>query len=71
MKPVSETLTSLCDHRQRQEGVGEQRSPVGDVIYVLITQLSERPDAEPADRMQGTLNYNVTELCQTSSGNIN
>lgn len=70
-EPVFETLTSLCDHGQRQEGVGEQRSSVGDVIYVLITQLSERPDAEPADRMQGTLNYNVTELCQTSSRCIN
>lgn len=64
-------LTSLCDHRQRQERVGEQRRAVGDgeVASVVIKQLSERSDAEPADRTQGTLHFNIAELIFQS--NIN
>lgn len=57
-------LTSLGDHRQRQERVGEQRRAVGDgeVASVVIKQLSERSDAEPADRTQGTLHFSIAEL---------
>lgn len=53
-------LTSLGDHRQRQERVGEQRRAEGEVASVLIKQLSERSDAEPADRTRGTFHFNIT-----------
>lgn len=64
-------LTSMGDHRQRQERVGEERRAVGDgeVVPVVIKQLSERSDAEPADRTQGTLHFNIAELIFPS--NIN
>lgn len=46
-------LTSLSDHRQRQECVGEERGAVGVAASILIEQLRERSDAEPSRQNEG------------------
>lgn len=44
-------LTGLSDHRQRQEGVSEQRR--AEVMFLFIKQLSESSNTEPADTNTG------------------
>lgn len=64
-------LTGLGDHRQRQEGVGEEGrgsgDASGDLAPVLVKQLSKRSDAEPAD---GTGGQNRTEQNRTEENRI-
>lgn len=48
-------LTRLGDHGQRQEGVGEEGRPAAEVAVVLVEQLSEGANAEPAGGKPGAV----------------
>lgn len=58
-------LTSLSDYRQRQECVGEQRR--AEVVFLLIKQLSESSNTEPADTTQGTQSFAFISLNSCST----